>query len=88
VKLTSALSVQIPKFFISRIPSVCFSYWFYFNFQVLNRFYSFSSTVCVFLAFFKEFINLSFKDVYHLPTGDLKVSFLAIDSRIGCRTEG
>jgi len=51
MKLASVVPVQIPKIFISRIPSVCV----FFMASILTfRSYLFPSTVCVFLCFFKD----------------------------------
>ena len=49
-------------FFISRISSI---YAFFFNSSSLQQFYSIPYAVYVFLGFFKGFINLIFKDLYH-----------------------
>jgi hypothetical protein len=56
-------------------------YCFYFHFQVLNSFIRFLHLfVCIFLDFFKEFINFLFKGLYYL----YKIAFVIVFLCFSC----
>lgn len=76
VRLVSEVLVIAPKFFISRFPQFCFFFFFLILFPLsgLEMFYLFISTFCfVLIDFFKEFIHLLFKNLYHVHKSYLKV---------------
>lgn len=77
VRLASEVSVQVPNFFISRIPSIwVFLYSFYILRSLAISFIFFHLFVCVCSWHFKRFIQFLFKDVYHLYIVGFKVFFL------------
>jgi hypothetical protein len=49
-----------------------FSLLILFPLSGLELFYSFFSTVCLFIDFFNEFINFLFKDFYHIYKANLR----------------
>ena len=73
---SSVVPVQVPKFFISRIPQTCVffidSVWI----SSLGQFSLFPYTLCAFLFFFKGFIHFLFKDLYHIHIFGFMIFFL------------
>lgn len=63
------------NFSFPKLPQFVFSLLYPFPFSGLDPFNSFCSTDCFFPAFFKEFINFLFEDVYQLRTVSLKIFF-------------
>jgi hypothetical protein len=59
VMLESVVPALFPRFFISRVVSVCVSLLILFAFSDLEQFYSFLLLVCLFLYFFKGFTHSS-----------------------------
>jgi hypothetical protein len=82
---TSELALQVSELFISKFPSVWVFVIDLFPFSGVGLFYSYPSTVCVFIDFFKRFIHFLFKDLCHIHKSYLKAFFLSFSYVVSLR---